>query len=187
MVLGHLPVLLKERYGSRTEAWFTQQMNDSTKGYYFCTDSGQVIHDDDEEEEDIFADFYTELSPALAAIAREKGETIDEDYDGNLDDIDLEDTDDPPIKLDMQIMFNPSTLGKGGGFDDSQSVGTMMTGTSRATAIIEKIKRIGGALTNTDDEISGVTAATTSIDSTKNTAATAASMQQTGVNVEDPE
>ena len=188
MVLGHLPVLLKERYGSRTEAWFTQQMNDSTKGYYFCSDSGQVIHDDDEEEEDLFADFCTELSPALAAIARAKGEIIDEDYDGNLDDIDLEDTDDPPIKLDMQIMFNTSTLGEGGGFDDSQSVGTMMTGTSRATAIIAKIPRIGGTLTKTDDEISGVTTATTSVDSTtKNPAATAASKQQTGVNGEDPE
>jgi hypothetical protein len=144
MVLGHLPVLLKEKYGTKTEAWFTQQMNDSTKGYYFCTGSGQIVHDDKEEEDDLLADFYTELSPALAANAGAKGETIDEDYDGNLDDINLEENDALPIKLDMQIMFNTSTLGEGGGFDDSQSVGTMMTGASKATAVVARITAIGG-------------------------------------------
>jgi hypothetical protein len=66
-------------------------MNDSTKGYYFCKDTGQVVHDDEEGEENLFADFYTELLPALAANARAKGETIDEDYESNLDVIDLED------------------------------------------------------------------------------------------------
>jgi hypothetical protein len=128
MVVGHLPVLLKEKYGIKTEAWFTQQTNDGTKGYFFCTDSGQVVHDEEDEEEDLFADFYTELSPALAANARAKGEIIDEDYDGNLDDIDLEENNALPIKLDMQIMFNTSKLGEGGGFDDSQTIGTMLTG-----------------------------------------------------------
>jgi hypothetical protein len=152
-------------------------MNNSTKGYYFCTDLGQVVHDDEEEEDDLFADFYTELSPALAANARAKGETIDKDYDGNLDDIDLEENGALPIKLDMQIMFNTSTLGEGGGFDDGQSVGTMMTGASKATAVVARITAIGGTLTDTKDEVSDVTKATTSIGTTKHTAATAASLQ----------
>jgi hypothetical protein len=96
MVLGHLSVLLKEKYGIKTEAWFTQQTNDGTKGYYFCTDLGQVVHDEEDEEEDLLAEFYTELSPALAANARAEGEIIDEGYDGNLDDIDLEEKRRPP-------------------------------------------------------------------------------------------
>jgi hypothetical protein len=120
--------------------------------------------------------------PALAANARAKGEIIDEDYDGNLDGIDLEDNNALPIKLDMQIMFNTSTLGEGGGFDDDQTVGTMLTGASKATEVVARIQAIGGDLTDTEDEVSDVTKATTSIDSTNHTAATAVSMQQTGVN-----
>jgi hypothetical protein len=147
MVLGHLPVLLKEQYGIKTKAWFTQQTNDHTKG------------------------------SALAANARAKGEIIDKNYDGNLDDIDLEDNDALPIKLDMQIMFNTSTLGEGGGFDDGQTVGTVLTGASKATEVVARIQAIGGGLTDTEDEVSDVMKATTSIDSTKRTAATAASMQ----------
>jgi hypothetical protein len=88
----------------------------------------------------------------------------------------------------MHIMFNNSTLGEGGGYDDGQSVGRMMTGTSRATAILGQI---GGALTATEDKLStmtssdtptGTTTNTVATSTTKNTAATAASMQQTGVN-----
>jgi hypothetical protein len=82
----------------------------------------------------------------------------------------------------MQIMFNTSTLGEGGGFDDGQSVGTMMTGATKATEVVARIQAIGGGLTDTEDDVSDVTKATTSIDSTKHTAATAASMQQTRVN-----
>jgi hypothetical protein len=182
MVLGHLPVLLKEKYGIKTEAWFTQQTNDGTKGYYFCMDSGQVVHDEEDEEEDLFADFYTELLPALAANARAKGEIIDEGYDGNLDDIDLEENDALPIKLDMQVIFNTSTLGEGGGFDDGQSVGKMLTGATKVTEVVAKIQAIEGGLADTKDEVSDVTKATTSINSTKHTAATTVSMQQTGVN-----
>jgi hypothetical protein len=48
--------------------------------------------------------------------------------------------------------------------------------------VVAKIAAIGGALTDTKDEVSDVTKATTSIDLTKHTAAKAASMQQTGVN-----
>jgi hypothetical protein len=63
MVLGHLPVLLKEKYGTKTEAWFTQQTNDGTKGYYFCTASGQVVHIEDDEEDDLLADFTPNYRP----------------------------------------------------------------------------------------------------------------------------
>jgi hypothetical protein len=79
-------------------------------------------------------------------------------------------------------MFNTSTLGEGGGFDDSQTIGTMLTGATKATEMVARIQAIGGGLTDTKDEVSDVTEATTSIDLTKHTAATAASMQQTGVN-----
>jgi hypothetical protein len=186
-VLGHLRVILNERYGSRTDAWFTQKAIDAAKGYYFCTTTGQVIHNDDEEEDDLFTGFCSNISPALAANAQAKGETIEEEYDGNLDDIDVDNAEEPPIKLDMHIMFNNSTLGEGSGYDDGQSVGTMMTGTSRATAILGQI---GGALTATEDELSTMTSSDTPTGTTTNTAATgttittaatAASTQQTGV------
>jgi hypothetical protein len=87
----------------------------------------------------------------------------------------------------MHIMFNNSTLGEGGGYDDGQSVSTMMTGTSKATAILDQI---GGALTATEDKLSTMTSSDTPIGTTTNTAATgttittaatAASTQQTGV------
>jgi hypothetical protein len=181
MVLGHLPVLLKEEYGIKTEAWFTQQTNDGTKGYYFCTPSGQVVHDEEEEEDDLFPNYYTELSPTLAANARAKGKIIDKDYNGNLDNLDLEENNALPIKLDMQIMFNTSTLGEGGSFD-GQSVGTTLTGATKATEVVARITEIGQGFTATEDEVSDVTKATTSIDLTKHTPATAASMQQTEVN-----
>jgi hypothetical protein len=179
IVLGHLPVILNERYGSRTEAWFTQKAIDAAKAYSFCNITGQIINEDDEEEDDLFLGFCSDISPALAANARAKGETIEEEYDGNLDDIDVEDAEEQPIKLDMNIMFNNSALGEGGGYDDAQSVGTMMTGTSKATAILNQI---GGALTVTEDEVSIITSSDTPSGTTTNTAATAASMQQTGVN-----
>jgi hypothetical protein len=83
----------------------------------------------------------------------------------------------------MQIMFNTSTIGEGGGFDDNQTIGTMLTGATKATEVVNRIKAIGEGLTDTKDEVSDVTKATTSVDSTKHTAATAASMQQTGVKV----
>jgi hypothetical protein len=178
MVLGHLRVILNKRYGYRTDAWFTQQAIDASKGYYFCTTTGQVIHDDNGEEDDLFAGFCSNISPALAANARAKGETIEEEYNDNLDDIDVDDAKEPPIKLDMHIMFNNSALGEGGGYDDAQSVGTMMTGTSRATAILGQI---GGALTATEDELSTMTSSDTPTGTTTNTAAPAASTQQTGV------
>jgi hypothetical protein len=120
MVLGHLRVILNKRYGSGTDAWFTQQAIDSSKGYYFCTTTGQVIHDDDGEEDDLFAGFCSNISPALAANARAKGEIIEEEYDGNLDDIDVYGAEEPPIKLDMHIMFNNSALGEGGGYNDAR-------------------------------------------------------------------
>jgi hypothetical protein len=179
LFLGHLRVILYERYGSRIDAWFTQKAIDAAKGYYLCTITGQVIDDDNEEEDGLFTGFCSNISPALAVNARAKGETIEEEYDGNLDDIDVEDAEEPPIKLDMHIMYNNSTLGEGGGYDDGQSVGTMMTGTSRATAILDQI---GGALTATEDELSIMTSTDTPTGTTTNTAATAASMQQTGVN-----
>jgi hypothetical protein len=157
-VLGHLQVILNERYGSRRDAWFTQQAIDAAKGYYFCTTTGQVIHDDDGEEDDLFAGFCSIISPALAANARAKGETIEEEYNGNFDDIDMDNAEEPPIKLDMRIMFYNSTLGEGGGYNDGQSVGTMMTGTSRATVILGQI---GGALTTTEDELSTMTSSDT--------------------------
>jgi hypothetical protein len=65
--------------------------------------------------------------------------------------------------------FNNSTLGEGGGYDDGQLVGTMMTGTLRATAILDQI---GGALTATEDELSTLTTSDTPIGTTTNTAAT---------------
>jgi hypothetical protein len=133
MVLGHLRVILNEKYEPRIDAWLTQQAIDSAKGYYFCTTTGQVIHDDNGEEEDLFAGFCSDISPAMAANTRAKGEFIEEDYHGNLDDIDVDDAEEPPVKLDMHIMFNNSALGEGGGYDDAQSVGTMMTGTSRTS------------------------------------------------------
>jgi hypothetical protein len=179
VVLGHLRVILKEKYGSITDAWFNQQAIDSTKGYYFCTTTGQVIHDDDGKEDDLFAVFCYDISPALAANAQAKGKIIKEDYDGNLDNIDVDNAKEPPIKPDMYIMFNNSALGEGGGYDDAQSVGTMMTGTSRATTLLGQI---GGALTTAEDKLSTMTSTETSTDTTKNTAATAASTQQTGVN-----
>jgi hypothetical protein len=180
MVLGHLRVILKEKYGSRTDAWFTQQAINSAKGYYFCTTTGQVIHDDDGEEDDLFAGFCSNISPALAANARAKGEIIEEDYNGNLDDIDVDDAEEPPIKLDMYIMFNNSALREGGGYGDDQSVGTMMTGTSRATALLGQI---GGALTTTEDELSTMTSSDTPTGTTTNTAATAASTQHNNINI----
>jgi hypothetical protein len=179
MVLGHLRVILNEKYGSRTDAWFTQQAIDSAKGYYFRTSTDKVIHDDDGEEDKLLAGFCSNISPALAANARAKGEIIKDDYNGNLDDIDVDDAEEPPIKLDMHIMFNNSALGEGGGYDDAQSVGTMMTVTSRAMALMGQI---GGALTATEDELSTMTSTETPTGTTKNTAATAASTQQTGVN-----
>jgi hypothetical protein len=91
---------------------FTQKAIDAAKGYSFCTITGKVINDDDEEEDDLFTGFCSDISPELAASARVKGEIIEEDYDGNLDDIDVEDAEEPPIKLDMYIMFNNSTLAK---------------------------------------------------------------------------
>jgi hypothetical protein len=178
-VLGHLPVILNEKYGSRIDAWFTQKAIDAAKGYSFCTITGKVINDDDEEEDDLFTGFCSDISPALAANAWAKGKIIEEEYDGNLDDIDVEDAKEPPIKLDMHIMFNNSTLGEGSGYDDGLSVGTMMTGTSKATAILDQI---GGALTATEDKVSIMTSSDTPTGTTTNTAATAASMQQTGVN-----
>jgi hypothetical protein len=178
MVLGHLRVILNERYGSRTDAWFTQKAIDASKGYYFCTTTGQVSSDDDGEEDDLFAGFCSNISPALAANALAKGETIEEEYDGNLDDIDVDDAEEPPIQLDMHIMFNNSALGEGGGYNDAQSLVTMMTGTSRATAILGQI---GGALTATEDELSTMTSSDTPTGTTTTTAATAASAQQTGV------
>jgi hypothetical protein len=66
----------------------------------------------------------------------------------------VDNDEEPPIKLDMHIMFNTSTLGEGGGYYDAQSVSPMMTGTSRATAILGQI---GGALTATKDELSTMT------------------------------
>jgi hypothetical protein len=133
---------------------------------------------DDGEEDDLFAGFCSNISPALAANARAKGEIIEEEYDGNLDDVNVDDAEEPPIKLDMHIMFNNSTLGECGGCDDGQSVSTMMTGTSRATAILDQI---GGALTATEDELSTMTSSDTPTGTTTNTALTAASTQQTGV------
>jgi hypothetical protein len=178
MVLGHLRVIQNKSNGSRTDAWFTQQAIDASKGYYFCATTGQVIHDDAGEEDDLFAGFCSNISPALAANAQAKGETIEEEYDGNLDDIVVDNAEEPPIKLDMHIMFNNSSLGEGGGYDDGQSVGTMMTGNSRATAILGQI---GGALTATEDEVSIMTSSDTPTGTTTNTAATAASTQRTGV------
>jgi hypothetical protein len=178
MVLGHLRVILNEKYGARTDAWFTQKAIDSAKGYYFCTTTGQVVNDDDEEEDNLFAGFCSNISPAMAANARAKGEVIKEDYDGKLDDIDVDDTEEPPIKHNMHIMFNISALGEGGGYDDAQSVGTMMTGTSRATALLGQI---GGTLAATEDELSTMTSSDSPTGTTTNTAATATSTQQTGV------
>jgi hypothetical protein len=43
-VLGHLRVILNKRYGSRTDAWFTQKAIDAAKGYYFCTTTGVTFH-----------------------------------------------------------------------------------------------------------------------------------------------
>jgi hypothetical protein len=172
------PLILKEKYGTRTDAWFTKQAIDSAKGYYFCTTMGKVIHSDDGEEDNLFAGFCSNISPALAANARAKGEIIEEDYDGNLDDIDVDNAKEPPIKLDMHIMFSKSALGEGGGYDDAQSVGTIMTGTSRATALLGQI---GGALTATEDELSTMTSSDTPTGTTTNTAAIAASTRQAGV------
>jgi hypothetical protein len=55
----------------------------------------------------------------------------------------------------------------------------MMTGTSKATAILNQI---GGALTATEDELSIITSSDTPTGTTTTTAVTAASTQQTGVN-----
>jgi hypothetical protein len=194
MVLGHLHTIVNDKYGRRIDAWFNQQTIACSEGYYFCSKTGQIIHDDDDNEEDLFEGFCTTNSPALTANARAKGETIEDEYDGNLDDIDLEDVDEPPLKLDMEIMFNITNLGDGGGYDDALSVGTMLTSTSKATAIINQIE-VGGVNTNTEDELSTVTTSdnfheTTNINATRASstiatptinAATAASLQQTGV------
>jgi hypothetical protein len=131
-----------------------------------------------EKKDDLFAGFCSNISPALAANAQAKGETIEEEYDVNLDDIDVDDAKEPPI-LDMHIMFNNSALREGGGYDDGQSVGTMMTGTSRVTAILGQI---GGALTATEDELSTMTSSDTPTGTTITTAATSASTQQTDDN-----
>ena len=124
MVLGHLKILLKENYGPKIEAWFSQQAIDSAVGYSFCPKTGQVTHDDNKEEEDIFEGFCTSTSLALTANARANGTIIEDDYDGNLDDIDLDNANKPALKIDMQIV-------------------TLMTAVSNATNVINQI---GGSL-----------------------------------------
>lgn len=194
MVSGHLHTILKEKYGRKINPWFLPSTIAASEGYYFCSTTGQIMHDDDDNEDGLFDGFCTTKSPALTANAIARGETIVEQYDGNLDDVELEleNNGEPILKLDMEIMFNNTNVGDGGGYDDAQSVGTMLTSTSKATAIINQI---GGALTNTEDELSTVTTSdiphettnktatnaspTTAIPTT--TAATAASLQQTGV------
>jgi hypothetical protein len=139
--------------------------------------------------------FYTELSPASAANALAAGETIEEDYDGNLDDIDI--GTEQHLKIDMEILFNETPHGKGGGYDDAQSVGTMMTGVTNATSAIQAALApsnavIGGNNTDTeeDDNMSGITTNRSDNTSTSNNnknnqqnpADNSASAQQTGVN-----
>ena len=113
-------------------------------GYSFCPKTGQVTHYDDKEEEDIFEGFCTSTSPALTANARANGTIIEDDYDGNLDDIDLDNANKPALKIDMQIMFNVSNPGDRGEYDDGHSVVTLMTAvSSKATNVINQI---GGTL-----------------------------------------
>ena len=122
-------------------------------GYSFCPKTGQVTHYDDKEE-DIFEGFCTSTSPALTANARANGTIIEDDYDGNLDDIDLDNANKPALKINMQITFNVSNPGDGGGYNDRHSVVTLMTAvSSNATNVINQI---GGTLTNTKDELSTV-------------------------------
>jgi hypothetical protein len=63
------------------------------------------------------------------------GETIEEQYDGNLNNIDI--GTEQHLKIDMEILFNETPHGKGGGYDDAQSVVTMMTGVTNATSAIQ--------------------------------------------------
>jgi len=194
-ILGHLSVILEQKYGKQSKAWFTRQTLDSAKGYHFCEKTNQVVHDDDESEDDVLKGFYTELSPASAANALAAGETIEEDYDGNLDDIDI--GTEQHLKIDMEILFNETPHGKGGGYDDAQSVGTMMTGVTNATSAIQAALApsnavIGGNNTDTeeDDNMSGITTNRSDNTSTSNNnknnqqnpADNSASAQQTGVN-----
>ena len=194
-ILGHLSVILEQRYGKQSKAWFTRQTLDSAKGYHFCEKTNQVVHDDDESEDDVLKGFYTELSPASAANALAAGETIEEDYDGNLDDIDI--GTEQHLKIDMEILFNETPHGKGGGYDDAQSVVTMMTGVTNATSAIQDALApsnavIGGNNTDTeeDDNMSGITTNRSDNTSTSNNnknnqqtpADNSASAQQTGVN-----
>ena len=111
-------------------------------GYSFCPKTGQVTHYDDKEEEDIFEGFCTSTSPALTANARANGTIIEDDYDGNLDDIDLDNANKPALKINMQITFNVSNPGDGGGYNDRHSVVTLMTAvSSNATNVINQSNR----------------------------------------------
>ena len=148
MILGHLQVYQKEKYGSIIEAWFTQQAIDSAVGYSVCQVTGQVNHEDDDNEADTFDGFCTSTSEAVTANAIANGTPLEDDYDGNLDDIDSDDDNEPELKIDMKIMFNTSNLGDDGGFDDGHSVSTQLTSVSQATTLIDQI---GGTQTNIDD------------------------------------
>ena len=148
MILGHLQVYQKEEYGNKIEAWYTQQAIDSAVGYSICKDTGQVNHADDDNDADTFDGFCTSNSPARTANAIANGTPLEDEYDGNLDDVDSDDDNEPELKIDMKIMFNTSNLGDGGGFDDGHSVSTQLTSVSQATALIGQI---GGPQTNIDD------------------------------------
>ena len=166
MILGHLQVYQKEKYGSIIEAWFTQQAIDSAVGYSVCQITGQVNHDDDDNDADTFDGFCTSTSPAATANAIANGTPIEDEYDGNLDDIDSDDDNEPELKIDMKIMFNTSNLGDGGGFDDGHSVSTQLTAVSQATNLIGQI---GGAQTNIDNVSTVTTEASPGGHATKTT------------------
>lgn len=148
MIMGHLQIYQKEKYGSIIEAWYTQQAIDSAVGYSICKDTGQVNHDEDDNDADSFDGFCTSNSPARTANAIANGTPLEDEYDGNLDDVDSDDDNEPELKIDMKIMFNTSNLGDGGGFDDGHSISTQLTSVSQATALIGQI---GGPQTSVDD------------------------------------
>ena len=130
-MLAHLPIYLEAKFGDNIWKWFTSTHKADLKDYYWDESLQRVVTDDDNCDD---ADFLRGLhGNKLTAW-----ETVNE--------VDANTINQQQITFELDKSFAFTAPSGGAGFDDGNSLQTMNTGVSKATALAEQPH------TNTEDD-----------------------------------
>jgi len=151
-ILGALPVFLEARFGSSVWQWFDPEIRDELAGTTWDHENGCLIETGFADE-----DLFANLDGRADLAEWEEEDQIATPVESSTS-----------VEVNLDLLFNMESMPISEGYDENQSVATMMTGTSNATQLADSMPLDAVVVIN-DDSTAEASSLTNGTASTKST------------------